>query len=176
MANPLDQVISKGAGLAHEIKARMDGLVGVFDTLAEQHAEAAALLQRAKANENKWSELWPTIRAALKSHEQAELRVVYPVLREYPQLTALADRHRAQADELGETIDKMSALGPRSPQFAIMLDHLIVLVVAHADEEETQIFPAAQGVIGETRARQLDAELLPIVKQINETEMPVHRH
>jgi Hemerythrin HHE cation binding domain len=176
MANRLDQIISKGAGLAHEVKARMDGLVGVFNTLAEQHAEAGALLKRAKADESKRSELWPTIRAALKSHEQGELRVVYAALREHAELTALADHHAAEADQLSRTIDQMSALGARSPQFAIMLDRLIALVEAHAAEEETRTFPTAQSVLGDARARELDAQFLSVAKQIKQAEMPSEKH
>src|SRR5580658_5507645 len=88
-----DQVISKGTGLAHELMARIDGLVGVFGTLAEQHGEVGALLKRAKADASKRTELWPTIRAMLRSHEEGELREVYPVLREYAELRAFADRH-----------------------------------------------------------------------------------
>src|SRR4051812_14353562 len=97
MPNPMDQVISKGAGLANEIKARLDGLVGVFNTLAGQHGEAGALLKRAQGEMDKRVELWPMIRAALRAHEQGELREVYPVLGTYPQLQALVTRHDAEA-------------------------------------------------------------------------------
>jgi hypothetical protein len=176
MTSPMDQIISKGAGLAHEIKARMDGLVGVFATLAEQHGEAGALLERAREDEGKRSELWPTIRAALKAHEQGELREVYPVLRQYAALEALADRHEAEATELGQTIDRMDALGPRSPQFALLLDELIGLVEAHATEEEKEIFPKAQHVIGAARAKELDPRFVATAKQVKQAEMPAPKH
>ena len=176
MANPMDQVISKGAGVAHEIKARMDGLVGVFATLAEQHGEASALLGRAKADEGKRSELWPTIRAALKAHEQGELREVYPVLRQYAELRALADRHETEATVLNQTIDQMDAHGPKSSQFAVLLDKLISLVVAHATEEEKQIFPKAQDVIGDARAKELEPRFVAAAKQIKQAEMPAPKH
>jgi hemerythrin superfamily protein len=176
MANPMDQVISKGTGLAHEIKARMDGLVGVFETLAEQHGEAGALLDRARANADKRAELWPTIRAALRSHEQGELREVYPVMRQYPALRAFADQHETEASELARTIDQMDALGPSSAKFAAHLDRLIGLVEAHVAEEEKQIFPQAQAVIGEERAKELDPRFLAVAKQIKQAEMPAQKH
>src|SRR3954470_6443269 len=37
--------------------------------------------------------LWPTIRIMLLSHERGEVHEVYPVLRSYPELAALADHH-----------------------------------------------------------------------------------
>ena len=172
MPNPMDQIVSKGTGLAREAKARMEGLVGVFKTLAQQHGEASALLERARADEGKRADLWPTIRAALKSHEQGELREVFPVLRQYPELAALADQHETEASELSRTINQMSTIGPRSPQFAAHLDRLIGLVQTHVADEEKRIFPRAQEVIGDERARELEPKFLAVAKQVEKAEMP----
>ncbi len=176
MPTSMDQVISKGAGLAHELKARMDGLVGVFATLAEQHGEAGALLKRAQADESKRTELWPSIRAALKAHEEAELREVYPVLREYAELKAFADRHETEAGLLGQMIDRMDATDPTSPHFAALLDRLIGLVETHADEEEKDIFPNAQAVIGEERAKELAPKFLATAERVEQAEMAARMH
>ena len=176
MANPIDQIISKGAGFTHEIKARMDGLVGVFNTLAGQHSEAGALLDRAKADPQKRPELWPEIRAALKAHEQGELREVYPVLRQYPELKAYADRHESEASQLSQTIDQMDAQDPRSKQFAALLDQLIGLVKAHVAEEEGEIFPKSQQVIGNDRAETLDPKFQATAERIKKAEMTSVRH
>lgn len=77
MPNRMDSMISKGAGMVKAVKARLEGLVGVFKTLAEQHGEVAALLKRLQHSPDKRSELWPEIRRELLSHERAELREVY---------------------------------------------------------------------------------------------------
>ncbi len=176
MPNSMDQAVSKGTGLAHEIKARMDGLVGVFKTLAQQHGEAGALLERAQADAGKRADLWPTIRAALKSHEQGELREVYPALRRYAELEALADQHDVEASELSRTIDQMDAMGPSAPQFGAHLDRLIGLVQAHVAEEEKEIFPRSQKVIGAARAEELEPKFLAVAKQVEQAEMPSQMH
>jgi hypothetical protein len=176
MANPMDQVISKGSGLVHEMQARMDGLVGVFATLAEQHGEAGALLKRARADENKRPDLWPTIRAALRAHEQGELREVYPVMRLYAALAAFADRHEAEANEMSDTIARMDVLAPRSAQFAVLLDKLIGLVDAHVAEEENQIFPEAQNVMGDARAKELEPLFVATAKQVKQADMETTKH
>jgi hemerythrin superfamily protein len=170
MMTTSDQIISKGAGLAHELSARLDGLVGVFSALAEQHGEAGALLKRAKADESKRTALWPTIRATLRSHEEGELRELYPVLREYTELRAFADRHATEASLLSQTIDRMDACDPKSPHFADMLDQLIGLVEAHVTEEEKHIFPKSQSVIGDARARALAPKFLATATHAKQTE------
>jgi hypothetical protein len=171
MPNPMDQVISKGAGLANEIKARLDGLVGVFNTLAEQHGEAGALLKRAKGDIEKRVELWPMIRASLRAHEQGELREVYPVLGGYSELQALVQRHDAEASQLSQTIDQMDALDPRSAQFETLLNKLIGLIEAHVAEEEKQIFPTSQKVIGEDRAKEIEPKFLAVATQLKQAEL-----
>lgn len=176
MPNPIDQVIAKGTGLAQEIKARMDGLVGVFKAAAEQHGEAGALLKRAKADESKRAELWPTIRAALKSHEEAELREVYPVLSQFPSLQPFVSRHDAEASQLSQTIDRMSALSPTSREFAVLLDQLIGLVEAHVEQEETNIFPTSQNVISEARAKEIEPKFLATASDIKRRETPITKH
>jgi hypothetical protein len=171
MPNPMDQVISKGAGLTNQIKARLDGLVGVFNTLAQQHGEAGALLKRAKGDVDKRVELWPTIRASLRAHEQGELREVYPVLGNYPELQPLVKLHDTEASQLSQTIDQMDALDPRSAQFETLLNKLIGLIEAHVEEEENQIFPTSQTVIGEDRAKELEPRFVEVATQLKQTEL-----
>ena len=171
MANPMDQVISKGAGLVNEVKAMMDGLVGVFKTLAEQHGEAGALLKRANADVDKRAELWPTISASLKAHEEAELREVYPVMASYPELQVFVTRHEAQATQLSQTIAQLDACNPRSERFETLLTQLLWSVEAHASEEEQQIFPMAQRVMGEERARAIEPRFVECATRIKQTKM-----
>jgi hemerythrin superfamily protein len=166
MTNPIDQVISKGAGIAHQVKAQIDGLGGVWNTLAEQHAEAMSLLKRAKADPRRMSDLWPTIRAALQAHEQAELLEVYPVLARHTELRAMADRHEKEATALSQTIDQMDAQPLASARFEELLHQLITLVKAHAEEEEQQIFPLAQAVIGDTRSSEIDKSFQATAAQL----------
>lgn len=176
MANPLDQSISKGAGLAPEVRARMDGLVGVFEALVEQHGEAGALLERAKGNSAKRAELWPTIRASLRAHEKGELAEVYPIFREYAELVPLADRHEKEASELSATLDAMDAMDPAGGPFGARLDKLIGLVEAHVAEEEHAIFPQAQAVMGKARAKELEPKFAATAKKIKQADLEPTRH
>ncbi|HEY2736039.1 MAG TPA: hemerythrin domain-containing protein [Polyangiales bacterium] len=161
----MDKIMSKGMGAAKAAKAAMSGLVGVFSTLAKQHGEVSALLERVKRNADKRADLWPTIKMELLSHEQGEMRVVYPVLREHVETRELADHHDREASELRETISRIDALALEDPMWAAQFDQLVDLVKHHVHDEESEIFPKAQKAIGDDRARELEPLFLQAKQQ-----------
>jgi hemerythrin superfamily protein len=167
MPNRVDEVISQGMGKVKAVKARIEGLVGVFNTLAEQHGAVAALLKRVQSNPEKRVELWPKIRAELLSHEQSEIRELYPLLRQFPETLAFADHHDEEARDMTAMIQRLDELDPYGTAWGAQFDELAAAVVHHATEEEEQkIFPEAQRVLGEDMARELDAKLLAVKQQI----------
>jgi hemerythrin superfamily protein len=166
MPSRIDSMLSHGMGKVKAVKARLSGLVGVFATLAEQHGEVAALLERAKHSDDKFAELWPKIRRELISHEKAELREVYPALRANDTTRELANRHEAEATQLEQLIEIIDELAIRSPARREEFEQLVELVLYHAREEETDIFPRAQEALGKQRAEELKERFLTAKQQI----------
>ena len=160
MPNRMDSMLSHGMGKLKAAKARLSGLVGVFKTLAEQHGEVTALLERAKTSDEKFTQLWPTIRRELLSHEKAEMRELYPLLRANASTSALADQHDAEAREIEELISAVDQAAIASPERRALFQRLIDRVQKHAREEETQIFPKAQEAMGKDRAIRLEQSFL----------------
>jgi hemerythrin superfamily protein len=164
----MDSMLSQGMGKVKAVKARLSGLVGVFKTLAAQHGEVRALMERAKTSDQRFADLWPTIRRELISHEKAEMRELYPVLRAHPTTRLLADHHDAEADEMEVMIQSVDALAVESAERRAAFQRLIEVVVHHANEEESEIFPKAQETIGKQRALQIEPKLMAAKKQIAE--------
>jgi len=169
MPNRIDSMLSHGMGKVKAVKARLSGLVGVFKTLAEQHGEVTALLERAKTSDEKFTELWPTNRRELLSHEKAEMREVYPVLRARDATRQLAEHHDAEAAKLEQLIANVDELAVASPARRELFQQLIDTVIEHAHEEETDIFPKAQEAIGKSQAEDLNAKFLGAKRQIAAT-------
>jgi hemerythrin superfamily protein len=163
MPNRMDSMISKGAGKLKGVKARLDGLVGVFRTLAEQHGEVKVLLERLQDKPEKKPELWPEIRRELLSHERGELREVYPVLRQHMQTRALAEHHDQEAAEMESLIEKLDT--PQTLDWQALYNQLVDAVIHHAEEEEKEIFPKAQAVLGDQACKALDARFLAAKQQ-----------
>lgn len=161
MPNRMDTFVAKTKGAVKAVKARMEGLHGVFATLAKQHGEAAALLDAVIANPEKRADLWPKIRTALLAHERAEIQEVYPVLRNLPETRAFADHHDLEANSMESVIDRLDAMDLRSEAWGDLFEQLADTVKHHAvEEEEQQIFPVAEKALGETRAKELDEKFL----------------
>jgi len=168
MPNRMDSILSTGAGVVKSLKARVAGLTGVWRTLAEQHGEVAMLMERAKTSDEKFTELWPTIKRELLSHEKAEVREVYPTLRTSPETRALADHHDAEANQLEHLIKTIDELAIGAQDRRDTFQKLLDTVLHHAKEEENEIFPKAQEAFGKEVAERLDASFKRVKKQVAE--------
>jgi hemerythrin superfamily protein len=164
MPNRMDSMLSKGAGVMKGFKARLEGLTGVFKTLAEQHGQVAAMLKRLQSKPEKKAELWPEIRRELLSHERGELREVYPVLRQHVQTRALAEHHDQEAAEMERLIEQLDTA--TADDWRRLFDQLTDTVIHHANEEENSIFPKAQEAIGDQAAKELEARFLSAKQQL----------
>lgn len=151
MTNRVQELASKAVGTAKAARATLQGLTGVFRHLVREHGEVSALLMRLKASSDPdvRRELLPTIRRKLLAHEDAELRAVYPVLRDEPQTQAMAEAHGADAESLEAAVKELNSVAVDSPHFQPTLERLIERVERHVRAEENEYFPAAQRVFPE---------------------------
>jgi hemerythrin superfamily protein len=158
MTTSMDKIVSTGKGKLKGVKARLDGLTGIFKTLTAEHGEVSALLERAKDSVERRAELWPTIRAQLLSHERGEIRELYPVLRSMDATAELADHHDAEAKDMEDMILDLDHLPITTDAWGLLFDQLADAVLHHAEEEETEMFPQAQAALGEALTQELDAK------------------
>jgi len=167
MPNPVENFAAKTAGKAAGLRARAQGLVGVFNVLAQQHEQTASLLTRAKqANDPaKRRDLWSQVRRELICHERAELTTVYPVIEENPMLADIARDHADSARELEAAMANVDAIGYDSGDWQSALHSLIQLVQQHVEHEEKEFFPRAQETIGKEAAHALERPFLAAQQQ-----------
>ncbi|HEY3500639.1 MAG TPA: hemerythrin domain-containing protein [Polyangiaceae bacterium] len=162
MPNPIENFAAKVAGKTAAVEARLKGLKGVFNKLAEQHHALGSLLSRAESAEDPTSRaaLWHEIRKELVSHEQAELLEIYPALAGNERTRAIAVAHADGASELEALIEEVDRMPPQTSDWKPALARLRAKVKEHVEIEETQYFPAAQAALGERAAKQLEAPFL----------------
>ena len=157
MANPIDRIESKLAGTVKAVPAGFKGQRGVFLHLAEEHREVEALMQhlRQTTDPQVRREHFPHIRAELLSHEKGELSEVYVVLANYEQLRSVVLQHNQEAHTLEKAIADVDAIAFASEEWDTSFARLFALVQAHAEEEENDFFPKAQGLIDEDESKEI---------------------
>lgn len=157
MPNTMETAASKTMGAMKDVKATFKGLTGVFKHLMEEHGKVGALLKRVhgSSDEHVRAELYPTIRKELLAHEKGEVTAVYPVIARYPATKAMAAEHSTEAHELQAAIAAVDALAFSDPGWSDAFDHLVELVEAHVETEESDFFPKAQDAMGEDEAKAL---------------------
>jgi len=157
MPTRMEEMASKGMGVAKEIKATFEGLHGVFKKLMEEHGEVTALLLRVKGSSDVEvrRNLFPKIHAELLSHEKGELADVYPVFRENAELATFADAHDREAGEIERMLDELSALPYADEGWGGKFERLVELVSHHVEEEEGEYFPKAEKILGEEKAEEM---------------------
>jgi hemerythrin superfamily protein len=158
MPSSLEKVASKTMGTVKGAKASLKGLSGVFKRLMQEHGEVSAMMKRvdSSSDEQLRRALYPTIRRELLSHEQAEIKAVYPVLGQYSATSEFAELHAHEASELDAAIEALDALDLAGEEWKPAFEHLFGLVKRHVEEEEGEFFPKAQETIGDAQAQALE--------------------
>ena len=172
MSHKVEELVSKAFGVMKGAKASVEGLGGVFRHLVQEHGEASALLMRLKLTSDTKvrEEIWRMVRRELLLHEEAEMRVVYPALRESEETRAMSLEHDRDAQDMQQAIAELDEIGTSSPQWQPALERLIQMVQEHVRDEEEEYFPIADRVFADSSellkrfeeartaaARQLDA-------------------
>src|SRR5262249_9884299 len=151
-------IASRVMGAVKAVKASFKGLHGVFKRLTEEHGEVTALLLRVKSSSDLdvRRELFPKIRVELISHEKGELKDVYPMFENHPELAKMAEEHGAEANPLERKIEELNAMPFEDEAWMSKFKELVDLVQRHVDEEEGEFFPAGERVLGREAAEQME--------------------
>jgi hemerythrin superfamily protein len=133
-------------------------LIGVFATLVEQHRRIAELLIAAGTTlaRSKRSEQWAEARRRLLSHERAEALEVYAALSSNGSALEMLDQHAQQGAELEAAVAELDATDAESDLWIERLRDMIAMVEDHVRDEESDFFPRAQALLGDSKSRDLD--------------------
>jgi hemerythrin superfamily protein len=147
---PVEDLSAKTVGTVNQDEAVLDGFTGIFQTLAREHGEVSVLLMliESSQDESVRAELFPEVRKELLSHERAEITVLYPALREFSETAGIAELHDQEAGQLRKMIRVVSEISYADPSWSTQFKKLVGLVKAHLAEEEEQIFPLGERVLG----------------------------
>jgi hemerythrin superfamily protein len=114
----------------------------IVSLLAQDHETIRErLLEFESAQPEIRSALFRELTAQLVRHEVAEEIVVYPALREEPGGVAVTEERVAEESEAERLLAHMEKLDPETEEFMGALRDLTAAVLAHAANEEAEVFP-----------------------------------
>ncbi|MCA9646567.1 MAG: hemerythrin domain-containing protein [Polyangiaceae bacterium] len=152
------------------VGATSQPFVGIFKTLVAEHRDLASMIKRLAAAEDAKAraEIFPKLRDQLVAHEQGEMDLLYPLLRERGLTYGLAEQHDRSARKLEVIVGCLSGYSFSNPQWSETAQTLLEVFVQHVEEEEERVFALAQEALGGECAEQVGARYRELKGQVKE--------
>jgi hemerythrin superfamily protein len=143
----------------------------VVDLLTAQHQQVKSLFATLRtARGDAAQEPFDQLRKLLAVHETAEEEVVYPALRSLG-ADDIVEARLAEEDQAKEALADLEKMGPTAPGFAGELASFEKAVLAHAEAEETEVFPRLRKGIDQDRRQKMARAV-----RVAEAVAPTHPH
>jgi hemerythrin superfamily protein len=133
------------------------------DLLKKQHKSVKALFKEVEKTEDgrQRRQLMDQIAGELKIHTRIEEEIFYPAAREIGTSKAeeLVDESFEEHHVVDLVLAELPQVDPEDERFAAKMTVLSELVLHHAEEEESELFPLCEKKLGRERLQQLGEQM-----------------
>lgn len=132
------------------------------DILKQDHREAMGLFERLESiNEGSGAggskdELFNQLKGALKLHTKLEEQIFYPALENFDETRDLIKESYEEHRKVDQLLAEMSAA---AGDFADKLSELRGNIEHHVNEEEGEMFPKAEQLLGQSRLQEMGRQM-----------------
>ena len=132
------------------------------EILKQDHREAMGLIERLESiNEGSGAggskeELFGKLKNALKLHTKLEEQIFYPALENFDETRDLIKESYKEHREVDQLLAEMN---PTAGDFADKLSELRGDIEHHVKEEEGEMFPKAEQLLGQSRLREMGRQM-----------------
>jgi hemerythrin-like domain-containing protein len=137
--------------------------MNAIELLKSDHREAEGLMKRVEMADKGGASamsVFQELKAALTLHTRIEEQVFYPALRGYDETRDMISESVEEHREVDELLAEMTAMSPEDDAFMDKLVELRDSVGHHVEEEETELFPKAEKVLGRERLTMMGDEMM----------------
>jgi len=132
----------------------------LFQTLKHDHQKIRRLFERladaASGTIKERERLFAELKQELTLHSEVEEQHFYPALEENEEARDLVEEAFEEHDEFKRLLDELDQIDKADDTWLDQLEELREDVEHHVEEEETELFPVAQKVLGRARADEID--------------------
>ena len=140
--------------------------MNAFEILKKDHREVDQMMVAlegikgdASSNES-GRQTFEMMRTALTIHAEAEETIVYPALEEFKETEDQAEHSYDEHAEVKAMLAQMGELEPASDEFQNLLSQLKTSVRHHVAEEEGELFPKGEELLGEDELQEMGREIM----------------
>ena len=136
--------------------------MNAIELLKKDHKEASGLMDQieiADKGDRSAKDLFNQLKQALTVHTQIEEQIFYPELKKFDETKDMIPEAFEEHQEVKDILAEMSTLSPADDEFMDKLTELRDGVEHHVEEEETEMFPKAEKVLGQSRLQELGRQL-----------------
>lgn len=131
--------------------------MNITEQLAEDHREVESLIAQLEGGGDK--ETFNKLKNSLLMHSQIEEEIFYPALEDFEETEELIDEAYQEHSDVEQLLDDMSAADPSSEEFQDLLFQLKESINHHVEEEEGQVFPLSENLLGEETLEQMGNDM-----------------
>lgn len=137
--------------------------MNAIELLKQDHQEAASMMDELetadKGSMNITKNTFTQLKDALTLHTQIEEQIFYPALEEHEETKDMIGEAYTEHNEVKDMLAEMSTLSPGSDEFMDKLTELRDSIEHHVEEEENELFPKAEQVLGESRLQEMGRQM-----------------
>ena len=136
--------------------------MNAIELLMQDHKEASGMmdqLETADKGDRSAKETFLQLKDALTMHTQIEEQIFYPALRNFEETKDMVPEAFEEHQEVKDILEEMTSLNPGDDEFMDKLTELRDSVEHHVEEEETEMFPKAEKVLGQSRLQELGRQM-----------------
>ncbi len=136
--------------------------MNAFEILKKDHREVDALMAKLEKADGSAAdkETFEMLRESLTVHAEAEETILYPALEEFEETEEEAEHSYDEHAEVKSMLAQMGELEPKSPEFQNLLAELKSNIQHHVREEEDELFPKGEKLLGEDELEEMGREIM----------------
>lgn len=136
--------------------------MNAIELLIQDHEEAAGMmdqLETADKGDRSARDMFLQLKNALTLHTQVEEQVFYSALKNHEETSDMIPESLEEHREVDQILAEMSGLNPGDDDFMDKLTELRDSVEHHVEEEQNEMFPKAERILGESRLQEMGRQM-----------------
>ena len=136
--------------------------MNIIEMLKQDHQKAAAMMDQIESagGEPSVKATFNQLKQALTLHTQIEETIFYPALRNNDETSDQISESFDEHQEVKDLLADLSGLQAGNKEFMSLMADLRASVEHHVEEEENELFPKAQEILGDSRLQEMGQQML----------------